>query len=247
VRHLATLIVFAREPVPNRSKTRLIGSLSAKAAAAIASAFTLDALVKARQIGPARLVLAGSGSREATRSPYFRALARRFGAELIDQGKGSLGARMARVMTPYCRRGAVLIGVDTPSLPISLLRRGVGLLRRYPVVLGPSLDGGYYMVGVRGAMPDIFRGIRWGGSRVLADTIARLERLDVRYRLGPAWYDVDRPADLSLLAVHLAGILNSGRRRTQDPHPCPETARLLTRLGLLRSNERPHSARRELR
>ncbi len=228
------MIVFVREPVPYQSKTRLIGSLLPAAATALAGAFALDALSKARQIKSVRLMLAGAASRDATQSPYFRALAKRFGAQLIDQGKGTLGARMARVMAPYVRDGAVLIGTDTPSLPVRLLQRGVALLSRYPVVLGPSLDGGYYLIGVRGALPDIFRSIRWGGNRVLAHTIARLKRLNVRHQLAPAWYDVDRPGDLSLLAAHLSRMLNSRGRRANDLNPCPATVRLLTRLGLLR-------------
>ena len=231
---MRTLIVFAREPAPHRTKTRLIRSVGADAAAALAEAFTLDALEKARRAKPARLVLAGSAAGGARRSAYFRAIARRFGSELIDQGEGTLGARIANSLAPYAHDGAALIGTDTPSLPLSLLQRSVELLRRYPVVLGPSLDGGYYLVGVRDGLPDMFRGIRWGGSRVLADTIARLERRGVHYALGPAWYDIDRAGDLALLAVHLEGILGARRGRSKDRNPCPATAQLLERLGLLR-------------
>lgn len=229
-----TLIVFAREPTPYRSKTRLIGSVGADAAAALAGAFALDALRKARQIKPVRLVLAGGAARGAARSPYFQALAKRFGAKLVDQGEGTLGARMARVLAPYAGDGAVLIGTDTPSLPAGLLGRAVRLLNRYSVVLGPSLDGGYYLLGIRGEMPDIFHGIRWGRSRVLADTIARLRRRGIRYRLGPTWYDVDRADDLALLTMHLSRMLEPGRGRPKGGNPCPATVQVLRKLGLLR-------------
>jgi uncharacterized protein len=95
------------------------------------------------------------------------------------------------------------------------------------VVLGPTLDGGYYLVGVRKTMPDIFAGIRWGGSSVLRDTLVRLRRAGIRPALAPAWYDVDRWSDLVLLAVHLERI---GHRAATI---CPETTRVLQRLGLL--------------
>ncbi|HVA41438.1 MAG TPA: TIGR04282 family arsenosugar biosynthesis glycosyltransferase, partial [Candidatus Binataceae bacterium] len=162
-----TLIVFCREPLAGHTKTRLIPRLGAAHAAELAGAFILDALAKCRALAPERIVIAGSAPDGVENSRYLRRAARRFGAELIDQGGGSLGARMARALEPYRARGAVLFGTDTPSLPPRLLKRSVALLRRAPVVIAPSLDGGYYLVGVRGPRPEIFRAIAWGRSDVL--------------------------------------------------------------------------------
>lgn len=224
----ATIIVFAREPVPGAAKTRLAAKLGASNTAALADAFTRDALAKAEAL-QARIVIAGSAPGGATSSRYFRALARRHNATILEQGEGTLGGRMRRVIEPFVERGAVLIGTDTPSIPVSLLRRSLTLLRRAPVVIGPSLDGGYYLLGMRGTMPDIFRGVRWGGARVLAQTAARLKRQGWPYALGPCWYDVDRWSDLLLLCAHLR------RRGTRAADPCPVTKSVLTRLGLLRT------------
>jgi uncharacterized protein len=239
-----TLIVFCREPLAGRTKTRLIPRLGAANAAALAGAFIVDAVAKCRALAPGRIVIAASAPGGAQNSRYLRRLARRFDAELVDQGAGSLGARMERALQPYrtgC--GAVLLGTDTPSLPPRLLGRSVALLRRTPVVIAPSLDGGYYLVGVRGPMPEIFRAIAWGRSDVLRKTVARLERAGTRYALGPAWYDVDRWSDVALLAAHLARQLAKpgARMRTRDgatpppPLPCPATATVMRRLGLLRA------------
>jgi glycosyltransferase A (GT-A) superfamily protein (DUF2064 family) len=205
-------------------------------------------LAKCRELAPRRIVIAASAPHDAENSDYLRRAARRFGAELVDQGGGSLGARMARALEPYRASGAVLLGTDTPSLPPHLLARSIALLRRAPVVLAPSLDGGYYLVGVRGPMPQIFRAIAWGRSNVLCETLARLRRIGTRYALGPAWYDVDRFSDVALLAAHLDQHLarmkmlsgsTTGRRRTgakppPQPLPCPATARVLRQLGLMR-------------
>jgi uncharacterized protein len=239
-----TLIVFTREPVAGETKTRLIPRLGARNAAALAHAFTLDALAKAQSLR-VKIVIAGSAHGGALRAAYFRTLARRFDTMLVDQGEGNLGARMARAVAPLCDAGAVLIGTDTPSLPSRLLAQNVALLRRTRIVLGPSLDGGYYLVGVRGPLPDIFRGIRWGGAQVLAETIWRLKRMRIPYILGPPWYDVDRWSDVMLLAAHLSLHTDSGRvsrkpiprsaNSPRDLHPCPATAHLLARLGLLSS------------
>ena len=206
--------------------------MTAAAAAALSDAFIRDALAKAVSIGPSRIVIAASAAGGAERSKYFRRLARRFGAELIDQGDGSLGKRMARVLEPFSSSGALLIGTDTPSLPIPPLAASLEALRRNRVVLAPSLDGGYYAVGVRGAMPPIFTGIRWGSGSVFDSTVKRLKRAGIRYALGPAWYDVDRWADVMLLAAHLR--LLARARRRGGASPCPATEFVLNRLGVLR-------------
>lgn len=226
MRRRAAIIVFTREPIPGAAKTRLIPRIGARNAAALADAFARDALAKARALGMP-LVIAASAPGEASGSRYFRALAKRFRAELIDQGGGHLGARMRRALEPYAREGAILIGTDTPSLPPAMIARCAAMLRDTPVVLGPSLDGGYYLLGVRGALPGIFRGVRWGGARVLEQTLARMRRARVPHALGPSWYDVDRWSDLMLLGAHLRRLIARGA------NPCPASARLLARLGLL--------------
>jgi uncharacterized protein len=234
-----TLIVFCREPLSGYTKTRLIPRIGADSAAALADAFIADALAKCRSISPEKLVIAASAPDGAERSAYFRRAARRFGAQLLDQGCGSLGARMARAIKPFCAGGAILLGTDTPSLPPSLLARNVTLLDSAPVVLAPSLDGGYYLVGVRGPIPDIFSAIAWGRASVLGATIRRLRQSAIRYSLGPSWYDVDRWSDLLVLAAHLERMQSrSGANRPQrilaPQYPCPRTAMVLRRLGLLR-------------
>ena len=187
------LIVFCREPLAGRTKTRLLSHLAAQDAAALADAFIVDTLAKAAKIRPARLVIAGTSETSVAESAYFRALKRRFDAELIDQGRGSLGARMARVLRCFAHGGgALLVGTDLPSLPIAALSRLYALLQRHPLVLGPSLDGGYYAVGVRGEVPPIFTGIRWGSARVFTETVKRIKFAKRRLTTGPVWHDVDR-------------------------------------------------------
>jgi rSAM/selenodomain-associated transferase 1 len=224
------LIVFCREPIPHVAKTRLIGRLMPADAARLADAFIVDALGKAVSVRASKVVIAASAPDGAGQSKYFRRLARRFGAELIDQGGGSLGARMARALEPFASSGALLIGTDTPSLPPALLEKSMRALGRRHVVIAPSLDGGYYAVGVRGAIPPIFTAIRWGSGGVFDATVRRLKRAGIRYALGPAWYDVDRWSDVMLLAAHLR--LSRAKRRA-EASPCPATEAMLMRLGVL--------------
>ena len=181
---------------------------------------------------PSRIVIAASAFVGADKSRYFRRLARQFDVDLIDQGSGSVGARMARALDLYSSKGALLIGTDTPSLPSALLAASLEALARGRVVIAPSLDGGYYAIGVRGAMPPIFSGIRWGSSNVFAATIKRLEGAGISYSLGPGWYDVDRWADVLVLAAHLRVLARTRRRAASSP--CPATESVLVRLGVLR-------------
>jgi uncharacterized protein len=225
----AAIIVFTREPIAGQTKTRLIPSLGPDGAARLGDAFIVDALAKAAKIKNCRLVLAGDSAGPADSSPYFQRLARRFGAELISQGKGHLGQRMARVLVRYSSAGTILMGTDTPSLPISFIRESLEDLRKVPVVIAPALDGGYYLVGVRGPVPDIFGDLNWGGATIMKQTLQTLRRLRIPYRMGRWWYDIDRVADLAFLAADLELRICGADRRS-----CPATARLLHEMGLLK-------------
>lgn len=223
------MIVFAQEPIAGKVKTRLIPGLGEVMAARLADAFIDDALHKAAALGARRLVIAGSAPGPVRASGYFIRLARRYGADLVDQGGGHLGQRMARVLRFYVNPpGAVLFGTDVPSLPRSFLRQSMAALQRTPVVIAPALDGGYYLVGVCGAIPGIFGPMKWGGDTVLKETLERLRRLKIGYQLGRWWYDIDRPTDLELLAADLTRDPKHGRSL------CPATAHLMDELGLLK-------------
>lgn len=219
------LIVFCREPIAGETKTRLVGHMTATDAAALSDAFVRDALRKARLVKPNKLIIAASAPDGAARSKYFRRLSREFETELSDQGEGTLGAKMSRSLGPYAEKGALLVGTDTPTVPIDLLERCLALVEHKPVVIAPSLDGGYWSIGVRGAMPPVFAGIRWGSGGVLGATLRRLAQKGIPYALGPAWYDIDRWDDVVLLSRHIELL-----GRATKSHPCPATAALLKRL-----------------
>jgi rSAM/selenodomain-associated transferase 1 len=223
------LIVFAREPIAGAVKTRLIPRLGAVDAARLADAFIVDALTKAASFESCKLVIAGSARGPVQGSEYFLGMAARFRAELVDQGRGDLGQRMARVLALYAEPpGALLFGTDTPTLPRSYIAQSIDDLRKAPVVIAPTLDGGYYLVGVRGLVPDIFRAIQWSSEKVLEQTLRRLVRAGIPYLLAHWWYDIDRAADLEFLVADLTRDPGARSRRAA----CPATTVLLRELGL---------------
>ena len=115
--------------------------------------------------------------------------------------------RMGLFVEGQLRLGAeavVLVGTDSPTLPLAFIEQAFHELERADVVLGPATDGGYYLVGCALRLPPIFDGIAWSSSHVLAETVSRLTDPSWRLALLPPWYDVDTLDDWHLLRGHLA-------------------------------------------
>ncbi len=207
------LAIFARAPVPGQAKTRLAPALGAQGAADLHAAFVADVVERHRRPGRAITVWRDGPH------PLFDAL----GVALADQPPGDLGARLAACAAREAP--VVVLGTDSPTLPPAHVDAAFAALAEVPVVLGPAGDGGYYLVGVREDAPPIFDDVPWGTDRVLAHTLRRLQRASCRYHLLEFWYDVDRPADLALLAAHLPALEAAG-----VPVP-PRTRAVLSALG----------------
>jgi rSAM/selenodomain-associated transferase 1 len=159
---------------------------------------------------------------------YFAELSQdRF--RLAPQADGDLGRRMAAFFGEQLKGGAtatVLVGNDSPTLPLPFIRQAFDELQSADVVIGPSTDGGYYLIGCAGRVPPLFERIRWSTSLVLSDTIGALQHADWRLALLPPWYDVDTLEDWRMLQGHVA----AQRRAGLDPG-VPHTERLLQCQG----------------
>jgi glycosyltransferase A (GT-A) superfamily protein (DUF2064 family) len=101
---------------------------------------------------------------------------------------------------------AILIDSDTPTLPTERLERAVAVMKEggCDLVLGPSEDGGYYLIGLRRLHPELFEGMPWSTPTVLEETLRRARALGLSAFTLPAWYDVDTAADLARLQADLA-------------------------------------------
>jgi rSAM/selenodomain-associated transferase 1 len=189
-----TLAVFAKAPVPGQVKTRLRPAVDDEGAARLAAAFVRDTLGKAARLGP-RVTVYYAGDR-ALLEPLAPPL-----VHWVAQGGGDLGARMARVPAP-----CLLLGADSPHLPLALLRAALAAIPGHDVVLGPAEDGGYFLLGLRAPQPVLFDGIAWSTEEVLAQTLAKAAALGLTVHQTPPWYDLDTPADLRRLARELAAV-----------------------------------------
>lgn len=208
-----TLVVFARYPTPGSTKTRLAADVGDDAAAHLYEAFVRD-LVGRFAAAPFEVRWA-----VAPPDPGFAALFGLPQAACVDQQGDDLGARMLHALRqhlPVEDARCVLIGSDAPHLTVERVQGALECLERADLVLGPALDGGYYLIGAR-RPHDVFTGIQWSVSTVYEETVARAATLGLAVESLPADFDVDERADLD----RLRRVLEEGGVR------CPATQRAL--------------------
>jgi hypothetical protein len=191
--------IFAKPPVPGKVKTRLLPVLSPEQAAHVHMACLRDVVrLVAGVAGVERCLCVAGPARQA------RALARQLGlssAWRVHSQRGrDLGARMANAFAHFFARGAakaVIIGTDTPWMGSGAISSALRALQQHEVVLGPTEDGGYYLVAARRLLPPMFRGMAWGTAQVFRRTVRVLRQARIQPALLRTDFDLDRPADLS--------------------------------------------------
>jgi len=223
------IIVFAKEPTPNQVKTRLLSSISPEQAASLYQAFLVDWCNVLSTLDTVDLVIAYTPPKSR------RALQNLIGenAIYIPQAGLDLGERLTSAARWACNQNYtkfLFVGSDSPNLPIQYVKDALDLLGGRDIVIGPSVDGGYYLIGfsTRGAalaIPEIFEGIAWSTSVVFRQTLEKIQFVEAQLGLLPPWYDVDTPAELQLLGDHLFGM-----RLAKEPIPVPLTDRKLAEL-----------------
>ncbi len=189
-----TLLVFARYPAPGTVKTRLVPPLSPGQAAEVQTAL-IHAMVG--------WVTGWGGALRWVVTPDDRAaaFAQTVGCDAIvwPQGEGDLGARLERATCRAFDEGAgcvLLMGTDSPTLPVGTLAAAVDALQSADAVLGPCDDGGYYLLGMNTPQPALFADISWGGPDVADQTRRRAAACGLRWSELPCSYDLDRIDDL---------------------------------------------------
>ena len=204
--------IFAKHPQPGRVKTRLAATIGDEPACRLYRAFVETLLARFAGVADRRVLVFSPPERRAE----FEPLAGQ-SWQLAEQSAGDLGQRMRRHFEDAFDDGAsrvVLLGSDSPTLPVEYVERAFDLLKEVPVVLGPSDDGGYYLIGAAGRVPLIFDDIAWSSEGVWEQTIRRLRALGRDFRELPSWYDVDDEDDLRRLRKELSE--ESSRRGASD-------------------------------
>lgn len=214
------LIVVAKQPAPGHTKTRLTPPLSPQQAADLYECFLRDTLELMRRVPSVQRAIAYLPIEARS---YFAQLAPDF--DLIPQTGTDLGARLDHALTHYLDQGydrAAIMNSDGPTLPIENLQSAFEALSDHTdVVLGPSDDGGYYLIGLKKPAPRLLREARMSTPDVLTDTLALAREEKLRVLLLPQWYDVDDVASLQQLIAEL---------QTAPPAVAPHTRSFLAAL-----------------
>jgi hypothetical protein len=203
-----TLLVVAKQPAPGQTKTRLCPPLTHDQAADLYDCFLRDTLSIMRAVPEVRRVI---GYLPEDAQGYFRQLAPDM--DLSPQRGASLGERLDHLLTEALLGGsqrAVVMDSDSPTLPAAYLQQAFDDLTDADVVLGPTNDGGYYLIGVKQPQPRLLREVQMSTPRVLADTLALAESNGLTVSLLPTWYDVDTIDELRQLDGEIAGLSVNG-------------------------------------
>ncbi len=183
------LIIFAKEPKRDKVKTRLKHCLSEEGCLNLYKAFLKDTINIAKKVKADTKIFAYES---ASGPKYLRRVARSF--RLCKQEGKNLGQRMHNAIKSAIKEAmvkAVVIGSDSPTLPPAYIEAAFCKLDSNDVVLGPSDDGGYYLIGVKKPCSVLFKGIKWSSSSVFKDTLKNVKILKKRVAVLDRWYDVD--------------------------------------------------------
>jgi uncharacterized protein len=192
----SVLLIFTKPPVAGLVKTRLIPGIGRRRASSLYQELLTKTLNTARKAGFSSIQVWVHGELDHN---YFVRLKNRHSVKLYKQRGKDLGQRMFNAFDTALRRHrhAVLIGSDCPTLKYSDLQAATEYLeRKTDVVLGPAVDGGYYLIGLSENDDRIFSGIKWGKEKVFADTCANIYSLNWEISLLSRRWDVDRTDDL---------------------------------------------------
>lgn len=191
------LILFTRYPVPGRTKTRLIPSLGEQGAAALQRRMSETIAARMTEFAagyPVNLEIRYTDGNQEDMEVWLSGH-----IPCIPQGEGDLGDRLRRAFTLAFfqdSRRVVIIGADCPGLSSTLFSQAFAALDHKDLVIGPAMDGGYYLIGLNRPAPSLFSDIPWGSGEVLAATLNQAKTLNLSNHLLEPLADVDRPEDL---------------------------------------------------
>ena len=208
------VIVFAKNPVPNQVKTRLTPTLSPEQAALLYTAFLTDWCEALAKLPGVDLIIAYT---PVEAESDLRTL---IGERPIytPQIGVDLGERLTSATHWAAEQGytkILLVGSDSPTLPTSYISQAYTRLDSRDIVIGPSTDGGYYLIGfsvgnLTETVPYIFEEIAWSTADVFQQTVARIGSLKATLGVLPPWYDIDTAEDLEFLQAHISAMRLSG-------------------------------------
>jgi hypothetical protein len=196
-----TLVIMAKAPKAGMVKTRLIESLPASAVTDLYRCLLDDTLALAKSLDGVNVAV-------MCPAPDREELARLLGdaVEVVGQQGNGLAAGLTSVFRHFTVNGqyAIAFNSDSPHLAPQILRHAFEVLEGHDVVIGPTNDGGYYLVGAKAAHPSLFAGDGLGTKSALERLLARTRALELSTGFTESFYDIDVADDLLLLERELS-------------------------------------------
>jgi uncharacterized protein len=195
------VIIFVKYPVPGQVKTRLAKSIGDEAAAGFYKCCVEDTIAGLKdKRSPIHICF----DPQHTKELFSDWLGKRF--NYFPQRGKDLGDKMKCAFEDVFRGSfnrAVVIGSDSPDLPAEFIEQAISALRRTTSVIGPSSDGGYYLIGFNkdDFLPQVFDEISWSTDAVLRQTIDILNRHNRTFSLLPEWHDIDTIEDVRAMML----------------------------------------------
>jgi len=195
-----TLVIMAKAPRPGMVKTRLAQSLPLTAITELYRCLLYDTMALAKSLDAVEVAIVCP----ASDVDELACLAGDAVRVVAQRGEG-LAAALTSVFAQFAagHQRVVAFNSDSPHLPPSVLENAFGALAACDVVVGPTHDGGYYLVGATAAHPRLFEGDRMGTTSALAALLARARTLGLSVRFTDPFYDIDVASDLTRLAAEL--------------------------------------------
>ncbi len=207
------IVVFAKEPHAGRVKMRLSRAVGPEKAAALYKCFIVDTLEKIRPLPVARKDL---GYMPEDSRDYFREMVAPFlDISTFAQQGDDLGERLQHAFQREFSSGAeniVTIDTSTPTLPKSYIEEAFDSLQKVDAVLGPTFEGGIYLVGSRLPTTVLFEGVPWGTPDVFRQMVFNVSSAGLSLKSLEPWYSVDTEHSCQFMKAHLNALSHSGAK-----------------------------------
>ena len=204
------LVLFAKAPVAGKVKTRMQPEITADDSARLQAALIKDSILLMSKINNADKFIYFHPEGE---NKIFEKFTCELSFHLNCQNGADLGEKMENAFRYLFDKGyskVVIIGADSPTLPEKHINKAFMQLNKADLVIGPSIDGGYYLIGFREKVCPVFSSVEWGSNKVLTQTEELIKRHNLHLSLLPVHYDIDTIENLRFLRTHIQLMQRSG-------------------------------------
>jgi rSAM/selenodomain-associated transferase 1 len=221
------IVIMAKKPEPNKVKTRLISDFNPVLASEIYHGFLLDRIEQIGRFSHWDHFIAYTP--ESSKQFFERLIPKHF--SLIPQRGNDLGERLSNISFSFFNnkyKKMIMIDSDSPNLPSNFIISSFEYLNDSDIVLGPCEDGGYYLVGLRMHIPEIFRDIPWSTPYVTHATKEKAQSVGRTVSLLKKWYDVDTKEDL----IRLKNDLDKYSENPNEMYFCKNTHNIISKIDI---------------